>query len=200
MSKMIIAENTATAPAANTNPAPASAPSAAPVTNTAPSAPAAQGGKSDGAKQNAEITKTAPAKENKDTAKKDTKQHTEQPAPAPKKDAPQAPNIWLQMLPFILIFVVMIFFMNRSQKKQMQKRQEMMDKITKGTKVLLTSGIYGTVDSVQDETMVVEIASGVKVKILKNGIADVVTEGENDGAKTENKTESKTESGKAEGK
>ena len=100
---------------------------------------------------------------------------------------PQGPSPWLQMLPFILIFVVMIFFMNRSQKKQAQKRQEMMDKITKGTKVLLTSGIYGTVDSVQEETMVVEIAAGVKIKIAKVGIADVVTDGEKNGGKSEGK-------------
>ena len=70
-----------------------------------------------------------------------TVQRTEVPADngANAQQQPQG-NPWMSMLPFILIFVVMIFFMNRSQKKQMQKRQEMMEKITKGTKVLLTSG------------------------------------------------------------
>jgi len=96
------------------------------------------------------------------------------PPPAPKGEMKkEAPNPWIQMLPFILIFVVMIFFMNRSQKKQMAKRQEMMDKITKGTKVLLNSGIYGTVDAVNDDSMIVEIASGVKVKVSKSGIAGI---------------------------
>ena len=103
----------------------------------------------------------------------------------PKAQAQQQGSPWLSMLPFILIFVVMIFFMNRSQKKQMQKRQEMMDKIAKGSKVLLTSGIYGVVDAVHDDSMVVEIASGVKVKVAKAGVADVVTDGEK--GKTEGK-------------
>ena len=67
----------------------------------------------------------------------------------------------------------------------MQKRQEMMDKIAKGSKVLLTSGIYGVVDAVHDDSMVVEIASGVKVKVAKAGVADVVTDGEK--GKTEGK-------------
>ena len=93
-------------------------------------------------------------------------------------------------LPFILIFVVMIFFMSRSQKKQMQKRQEMMDKIAKGTKVLLTSGIYGTVDAVNENSMIVEIASGVKIKVAKAGIAGIDSPVEN----------AKPESGKSEGK
>ena len=95
---------------------------------------------------------------------------------APQKQQQQQGNPWLSMLPFILIFVVMIFFMNRSQKKQMQKHQEMLDKITKGTKVLLTSGIYATVAEVHEKAMIVEIASGVKIKVAKAGVADVVTE------------------------
>ena len=54
-----------------------------------------------------------------------TTQRTEVPADNGANAQPQG-NPWMSMLPFILIFVVMIFFMNRSQKKQMQKRQEMM--------------------------------------------------------------------------
>ena len=96
---------------------------------------------------------------------------------------PQQGNPWMSMLPFILIFVVMIFFMNRSQKKQMQKRQEMMDKITKGTKVLLTSGIYGTVTEVQEEAMMVEIAENVKIRVNKSGIAGVDAPNAADGSK-----------------
>ena len=95
-------------------------------------------------------------------------QTTEKPT---QKQQQQQGNPWLSMLPFILIFVVMIFFMNRSQKKAMAKRQEMLDKIAKGTKVLLTSGIYGTVDAVYDDSMIVEIASGVKITVAKNGIS-----------------------------
>ena len=114
-----------------------------------------------------------------------TTQHTEVPAPAANGAGapPQQGNPWMSMLPFILIFVVMIFFMNRSQKKQMQKRQEMMDKITKGTKVLLTSGIYGTVTEVQEEAMMVEIAENVRIRVNKSGIAGVDAPVAADGSK-----------------
>ena len=145
-----------------------------PVTNSSqPAAPSPAPAKNEVKQQ---LTNAAPAKKEGETGGKkvETQARTEQPVP--KKETPAQPSMWLQMLPFILIFVVMIFFMNRSQKKQMQKRQEMMDKITKGTKVLLSSGIYGTVDAVQEDAMIVEIASGVKVKVAKAGVADVVTE------------------------
>lgn len=86
---------------------------------------------------------------------------------------PQQPNPLMSILPFILIFVVMIFFMNRSQKKQMAKRQEMMDKITKGTGVLLNSGIYGKVVEVKEDSFMVEIAENVKIRVNKSGVASV---------------------------
>ena len=85
--------------------------------------------------------------------------------------AAQQPNPWMSILPFILIFAVMIFFMNRSQKKQMAKRQEMMDRITKGTAVVLTSGVYGKVAEVREDSFIVEIADNVKIRVNKSGIA-----------------------------
>ena len=85
--------------------------------------------------------------------------------------AQQQPNPWMSILPFVLIFAVMIFFMNRSQKKQMAKRQEMMDRITKGTAVVLTSGVYGKVAEVREDSFIVEIADNVKIRVNKSGIA-----------------------------
>ena len=67
------------------------------------------------------------------------------------------PNPIMQMLPIILIFVVFMFFMSRSQKKQQLKRQQMIDQITKGTEVLLTSGIFGKVVEVAEQEMIIEV-------------------------------------------
>lgn len=89
---------------------------------------------------------------------------------------PPQPSMWTGMLPIIIVFAVMIFFMMRSQKKQQQKRQEMLDKIIKGSRVLLNSGMLGTVAEVREKTFVVEIADKVQVEVVKNGVADVVEE------------------------
>lgn len=86
------------------------------------------------------------------------------------------PSMFTGMLPIIIVFAVMIFFMMRSQKKQQQKRQEMLDKIVKGSRVLLNSGMLGTVAEVREKTFVVEIADKVQVEVVKNGVADVVEE------------------------
>jgi len=78
------------------------------------------------------------------------------------------------MILMILVFVIMIFFMSRSQKKQQRKREEMLDALSKGAEVMLASGIFGTIVEVQGDSFLVEIADGVKIKVAKNGIADVM--------------------------
>ncbi|MBR2344748.1 MAG: preprotein translocase subunit YajC [Lentisphaeria bacterium] len=83
---------------------------------------------------------------------------------------------WARMVPMILIFVVMIFIFSRSNKKQQQKRQEMLDRIVKGTRVMLNSGVYGKVSEVREKEFLVEIAENVKVLVVKNGIASVEDE------------------------
>lgn len=87
--------------------------------------------------------------------------------------APQG-NPWMQLIPFIAVFAVMMFFMSRSQKKQQQKRQQMLDRIVKGSRVLLQSGMMGTVVEVKEGSFIVEIAEKVSVEVVINGIADLV--------------------------
>ncbi|MBE6392713.1 MAG: preprotein translocase subunit YajC [Lentisphaerae bacterium] len=94
---------------------------------------------------------------------------------APAAGKPQG-NPIMSFMPIIVIMVVFMFFMSRSQKKQQQKRQEMIDRTVKGTKVLLASGIRGVIDEVRENEFVVEIAPGVKITVVKHGVAEVETE------------------------
>ena len=98
-------------------------------------------------------------------------------AAAPAAPAGQGNNL-MSFIPLILIFVVMMFFMSRSQKKQQQKRQEMLDRIVKGSRVLLQSGMMGTVTEVKEKSFLVEIADKVVVEVVTNGVADLVAEEE----------------------
>ena len=58
----------------------------------------------------------------------------------------------------IIMFVVMaglIFYMNRTQKKQAEKRMESLNKLQKGYEVITIGGLYGTVDEVDNEKLTV---------------------------------------------
>ena len=88
----------------------------------------------------------------------------------------QTGNPWITFLPFIIIIVAMFFMTARANKKQQKQRQEMMNKIVKGTKVLLNSGVYGKVIEVKENDFVIEIAENVRVLVVKEGIARVEEE------------------------
>lgn len=96
-------------------------------------------------------------------------------ATAPAAGSSQPGGGLMGMVPFFIIIGVMMFLMIRSQKKQQQKRQQMLDRIAKGAKVLLGGGMIGTVIEVKgDDRIVVEIAPGVRVEVIKSGIGDVI--------------------------
>lgn len=78
------------------------------------------------------------------------------------------------MLPFIIIIAAMFFLMWRGQSKERKRREEMMNSIVAGTKVLTLGGIYGIVDSVNGDVFKIKIADNVKIEINRNGIASVV--------------------------
>lgn len=65
-------------------------------------------------------------------------------------------------LTFLIMLVVMVglmFFMQRSQKKQAEKRMESLSKLQKGYEVITIGGLYGTVDEVDTEkrTVVLDV-------------------------------------------
>lgn len=78
------------------------------------------------------------------------------------------------LIMMIVAFGLMFWMMSRSNKKQQQKREEMLDSIVKGTEVMLASGIYGKVSAVQDKILTVEIADRVFIKVNRAGIHDVI--------------------------
>ena len=79
----------------------------------------------------------------------------------------------------ILLMVVAFYFLIiRPQKKRQQAQQKTMSEIQPGTRVLLGSGIFGTVISVGDKQAVLETAPGAEVTVLKQAIARVIQPGD----------------------
>lgn len=118
----------------------------------------------------AKIENAAPAVENVQAAAAPA--DGQSAAPAAKKQQ----NSWTGMLPMLILIAVMIFLFVRSNKKQQKQRQEMMDKMVKGAKVMLQSGVYGKVIEVKENDVVVEIAENTRVLVVKAGIANVINE------------------------
>jgi preprotein translocase subunit YajC len=82
-------------------------------------------------------------------------------------------------LPLVLIFVVFYFLMIRPQQKRMKMHKEMLGQLRRGDRVVTSGGILGTVNKVVDEKeVIVEIAEGVRVRVLRTTIQDIVSKSE----------------------
>ncbi len=86
-------------------------------------------------------------------------------------------GVFGMLIPFLLIGG-MFYFMFRSQKKEANKRAEMLERIKVGDKVLTLGGIFGTIKKVEEASYTLEIAKDVKVEINKTGVASVIIEEE----------------------
>lgn len=89
-------------------------------------------------------------------------------------------EILLSIAPFLLIFVVMYFLIIRPQRTQMKRREEMLNNVRRGDQVVTGGGILGKVTKVfEDEKEVeVEIADGVKIRVVRSLITEVRVKGE----------------------
>ena len=72
----------------------------------------------------------------------------------------------------VAIFAIMYFFMIRPQNKKQKEIQKFRNSIVPGTDVVTAGGIYGKVKEVNDadNTLMIEVASGVNIKIAKNSV------------------------------
>lgn len=83
--------------------------------------------------------------------------------------------ILMQIAPFLLIFVVFYFLLIRPQQQRMKKHREMIEALRKGDEVVTQGGILGKVTKVTDAEATLEVAEGVRVKVIKATIAEVRT-------------------------
>ena len=81
----------------------------------------------------------------------------------------------VQLLPFVLIFVVFYFLLIRPQQKKQKDHRATLDALRRGDRVVTGGGILGTVNRViGPEEIEVDIASGVRVRLVRSTIASVL--------------------------
>ncbi len=84
-----------------------------------------------------------------------------------------------QFLPLILIFAIMYFLLIRPQQKKVKEHQAMVAALRRGDQVVTQGGLIGRVVKVKDDNEIeVELAEGVKVRVVKSTIATVMSKTE----------------------
>lgn len=82
-------------------------------------------------------------------------------------------SILVQFVPFVLIFVLFWFLIIRPQRKREQEHQKLLNSLKTGDKVLTNSGIYGEVAEVTQQTVLVEIAPKVRIKMQRQAVSAI---------------------------
>ncbi len=85
----------------------------------------------------------------------------------------------MSFLPLILIFVVFYFLLIRPQQKKLKDHKTMIDGLRRGDRIVTAGGIIGTVTRVgADDEVIVEIAEGVRVRVVRSTVTTVLAKTE----------------------
>jgi preprotein translocase subunit YajC len=94
---------------------------------------------------------------------------------APAGGAGGSAGLLMGILPWILIFVIFYLLMIRPQQRKVKEHQAAIAAVKKGDDVITGGGIRGRVTKVSDEEAEIEIAQGVKIRVVKATISEVLT-------------------------
>lgn len=81
-----------------------------------------------------------------------------------------------------LMVVAFYFLIIRPNKKRQQAQQATMNSLQAGTRVLMTSGVFGTIVQIGEKQALLELSPGVHITVLKQAIARATKDGDEDGA------------------
>ena len=85
-----------------------------------------------------------------------------------------------QLVFFAAIFAIFYFLLIRPQQRQKRDRERMLGAIKKGDRVVTTSGMHGTVLTLNENTVVLRVADQVKLEFDRAALGRVVMEGQGD--------------------
>jgi len=96
------------------------------------------------------------------------------------------------LLPLVLIFVVFYFLLIRPQQKKAKEHREVLANLRRGDRIVTNGGLLGTITRVPNDTeLMVEIADGVKVRVLRGMVAESLSKSDPAPAKSKDKDKGK---------
>ncbi|MFH1689096.1 MAG: preprotein translocase subunit YajC [Candidatus Eisenbacteria bacterium] len=75
------------------------------------------------------------------------------------------------LIMLVAIFAIFYFLMIRPESKRRKERQSMIDSLARGDKIVTIGGLYGEVQDVHDDKLVIRIAENLKVEVAKTAVS-----------------------------
>ena len=80
-------------------------------------------------------------------------------------------DTWIFLLFIVGIFALMYFVLIRPQRKRQKEHQQLVEELQKGDRVVTAGGIYGQVESVSEDSVVIKVESGATMRVAKGSVA-----------------------------
>jgi len=77
---------------------------------------------------------------------------------------------WWMIIFLVAIFAIMYFLMIRPRQKQQRQQEEMLKELRAGDKVIIAGGIYGQIERLGEDTVILKIESGATMKVARSSI------------------------------
>jgi preprotein translocase subunit YajC len=90
------------------------------------------------------------------------------------------PSFLMQMVPIIAFVLIFFFLVIRPNAKKQKIQQEFMAQLKRGDEVLTSSGIFGTIEGLTEKFVTLEVAQGVRIRVLRSSVAMSSKEVKND--------------------
>jgi len=97
-------------------------------------------------------------------------------APPPDGSGGGGGSLISTLIMFGAIFAIFYFMIIRPQQKRAKERDKLLSSVQKGDKVILSSGLYGTIAGLEEKTCLIDVGNNVKMKFDRSAIASVVKE------------------------
>jgi len=93
----------------------------------------------------------------------------------------------ITFLPFVAIIGIFYFLIIRPQSKRQKETQKMLAALKKGDKVVTAGGIYGTIQTVREHTVIVKVDENTKLEFSRSSITSIISPGREKEEKSDDK-------------
>jgi preprotein translocase subunit YajC len=80
-------------------------------------------------------------------------------------------SIWPMIIFLVVIFALFYFVMIRPQRKRQKEHETMMRELQKGDRVITAGGIYGTIESLSEDSVVIKVEGGTTMRVARGSVA-----------------------------
>jgi preprotein translocase subunit YajC len=93
------------------------------------------------------------------------------PAGDEQPESTQGNSSWMMIVFLVLIFALFYFLMIRPQRKRQKEHQELVGQLQKGDRVVTAGGIYGVIESISEDSVLIKVESGATMRVARGSVA-----------------------------